>query len=247
MILTAHQPVYLPWLGLFHKIALADLYCYFDVAQYQTKDFNNRNRIKTHDGSMWLSVPVESKNHFEKRVGEIRIVQNGWQRKHLKSIQIAYQKTRYFSQYIAEIESLLALHSSGTLGDLNLEMLRFFLRCLNIQTPIVKASDYEFEGAKSDLVLDMCVKLGANLYMFGAQGRNYADNEKFRSCGVEPYFQQYNHPVYHQLYGAFLPNMSVIDLLFNEGPASREIILAGNITRDSLMHEHAAIARSEPL
>src|SRR5882762_3147138 len=157
MLLSAHQPVYLPWLGLFHKIALADLFCYFDIAQYQTKDFNNRNRIKTHDGNMWLSVPVESKNHFEKRVGEIGIVQSGWQRKHLKSIQIAYQKAPYFSRYMAEIEPLL--------------MLRFFLRCLDIQTPIVKASDYKFAGAKSDLVLDMCVKLGADLYVFGAQGR----------------------------------------------------------------------------
>jgi WbqC-like protein family len=247
MILTAHQPVYLPWLGLFHKIALADLFCYFDIAQYQTKDFNNRNRIKTHDGNIWLSVPVESKNHFEKRVGEIRIVQGGWQRKHLKSIQIAYQKAPYFSQYMADLEALLMLHSSGTLGDLNLEMLRFFLRCLNIQTPIVKASDYKFEGAKSDLVLDMCVKLGANLYIFGAQGRNYADSDRFRSCGVEPCFQQYNHPNYRQLYGAFLPYMSVIDLLFNEGPASREIILAGNVTRDALMPQGCAIARSESM
>jgi hypothetical protein len=245
MILTGHQPVYLPWLGLFHKIALADLYCYFDIAQYQTKDYNNRNRIKTHSGDIWLSVPVESKNHFEKRVGEIRIVQNGWQRKHLKSIQMAYQKAPYFSRYAAEFEALLAMHSSTTLGDLNLEMLRFFLRCLDIGTPIVKASDYRFEGAKSDLVLDMSVKLGADLYIFGAQGQNYADVDKFRSNGVEPRFQQYQHPVYRQLHGEFLPYMSVIDLLFNEGPASREIILSGNVTRDAMLHPDGAAVRAE--
>jgi len=247
MILTGHQPVYLPWLGLFHKIALADLYCYFDVAQYQTKDYNNRNRIKTHDGAIWLSVPVESKNHFEKRVGEIRIVQNGWQRKHLKSIQIAYQKAPHFSLYIKGIESLLNSHSSGSLGDLNLEMLRFFLRCLDIRTPIVKASEYQFEGAKSDLVLDMCIKLGADVYIFGAQGKNYADVGKFRSSGIEPHFQQYNCPSYRQLYGDFLPYMSVIDLLFNEGPASREIIMAGNVTRESLVNQSGDVAQSEPV
>jgi hypothetical protein len=245
MILTGHQPVYLPWLGLFHKIALADLYCYFDIAQYQTKDYNNRNRIKTHNGEIWLSVPVESKNHFDKRVGEIRIVQSGWQRKHLKSLQIAYQKAAYFSVYMTELEALLWSHSSGTLGDLNLEMLRFFLRCLDIQTPIVKASDYQFEGKKSDLVLDMCVKLGADIYIFGAQGKTYADVDKFRLFGVEPYFQQYNHPTYRQLYGDFQPYLSVIDLLFNEGPASREIIQAGNVTRDGLTHSDGAKLRSE--
>jgi hypothetical protein len=234
MILTGHQPVYLPWLGLFHKIALADLYCYFDIAQYQTKDYNNRNRIKTHSGEIWLSVPVESKNHFDKRVGEIRIVQNGWQRKHLKSIQIAYQRSPYFSRYITELEQLLHSHSSGTLGELNLEMLQFLMRCLSINTPIVRACDCKFEGKKSDLVLDMCTKLGADQYIFGAQGRNYADVSEFRKRGVEPYFQQYLHPTYRQLYGDFLPNMSVLDLLFNEGPASREIIQRGNVTREWL-------------
>ena len=192
-------------------------------------------------------MPVESKNHFDKRVGEIRIVQSGWQRKHLKSIQMAYQKAPHFPRYMPEFEALLTLHSSSTLGDLNLEMLRFFLRCLDIGTPIVKASDYRFEGAKSDLVLDMCVKLGADLYIFGAQGQNYADVDKFRATGVEPRFQQYQHPVYRarQLHGDFLPYMSVIDLLFNEGPASREIILSGNATRDGLLHGDGAAVRAE--
>jgi hypothetical protein len=237
MILTGHQPVYLPWLGLFHKIALADLFCYFDIAQYQTKDYNNRNLIKTHSGEIWLSVPVESKNHFEKRVGEIRIVQTGWQRKHLKSIQLAYQKSPFFGRYMPALESLLMAHSSGTLGELNLEMLRYFLGCLDIPTPIVKASNYNFEGKKSDLVLDMCVQLGADTYIFGAQGRNYADVNAFRSRGVEPRFQKYNHPSYRQLHGEFLPYMSVIDLLFNEGPSSGKLLFEGNVTRADLLDQ----------
>lgn len=235
MILTAHQPVYLPWLGLFHKIALADLFCYFDIAQYQTKDFNNRNKIKTNTGEIWLSVPVESKNHFEKSVGEIRIVQNGWQRKHFKSIQLAYQKAPFFKDYIGDLEALLIGGEHATLSALNLEMLRYFMKSLAIDTPIVKASDYAFSGAKSDLVLDMCLQLKANVYIFGAQGRNYADTDKFRARGVEPVFQDYRHPEYRQLHGPFLPYMSVIDLLFNEGPASRGILLGGNVDRDHLV------------
>lgn len=235
MILTAHQPVYLPWLGLFHKIALADLFCYFDIAQYQTKDFNNRNKIKTNTGEIWLSVPVESKHHFEKSVGEIRIVQNGWQRKHFKSIQLAYQKAPFFKDYIGELEALLIGREYATLSALNLEMLRYFMKSLAIDTPIVKASDYAFSGTKSDLVLDMCLQLKADVYIFGAQGRNYADTDKFRAHGVEPVFQDYRHPEYRQLHGPFLPYMSVIDLLFNEGPASRGILLGGNVGRDHLV------------
>jgi hypothetical protein len=243
VILTAHQPVYLPWLGLFHKIAMADLFCYFDIVQYQTKDYNNRNKIKTHSGEIWLSVPVESKQHFEKSVGEIRIVQNGWQRKHFKSIQLTYQKAAYFREYNPGLEALLIGQSFETLSALNFAILRFLMDCLAIDTPIVKASDYSFRGSKSDVVLDMCLQLKAQVYIFGAQGRDYADVQKFRAAGVEPLFQDYRHPVYRQLHGEFLPYMSVIDLLFNEGPRSREILLSGNDTHADFLAKPGLIAQ----
>jgi hypothetical protein len=243
VLLTAHQPVYLPWLGLLHKIAIADLFCYFDVVQYQTKDYNNRNKIKTHTGEIWLSVPVESKDHFEKCVGDIRIVQNGWQRKHIKSIQYAYQKALYFRDYIVELESILLGKSQATLAALNLEILRFLMRSLGIETPIVKASDYAFQGAKSELVLDMCRQLKADAYIFGAQGRDYANVKQFLAAGVKPCFQEYRHPTYRQLHGEFLPYMSVIDLLFNEGPRSRDILLAGNDGQAELRAQSVPIAR----
>lgn len=229
MILTAHQPVYLPWLGLFHKIALADMYCVFDIAQYQTKDFNNRNKIKTNAGPIWLTVPVESKNHFDKRIADVRIVNNGWNRKHLKSIELAYKKAPYFEEYFAPLRDLLA-QEFELLTELNTQMLELFLRQLGIAVPIVRATDYDFAGKKSDLVLDMCLELGASDYVFGSQGRNYADVEKFLRAGVKPYFQEYQHPQYRQLHGAFEPYMSVIDLLFNEGSGSLQVLMSGNVT-----------------
>jgi hypothetical protein len=240
VILTAHQPVYLPWLGLFHKIALADMFCYFDIAQYQTKDFNNRNKIKNNTGELWLSVPVESKDHFEKSVGNIRIVEGPWRRKHFKTIQLAYQRAPFFSDYIDGIEAIIVNQQFETLSDLNLAILRFLLNCLGLSRPIVKASDYSFRGVKSDLVLDMCLQLKANIYIFGAQGRDYADVEKFRVSGVDPYFQDYRHPTYHQLHGNFRPYMSIIDLLLNEGPRSLDILLSGNDTRAELSQKSAA-------
>jgi len=229
MILTAHQPVYLPWLGLFHKIALADQFCIFDIAQYQTKDFNNRNKIKTHTGSLWLSVPVESKNHLEKKLCDIKIVNDGWNRKHFKSIDIAYRKAPFYSLYIEQLEKILLNTSYTYLADLNFATLEFGLQSLGIEVPIVTASRYEFEGYKSDLVLDMCKKLAADDYIFGAQGKNYADVEAFLAAGVTPHFQDYQHPVYPQQHGEFEPYMSVIDLLFNVGPKSLEVLMSGNI------------------
>ena len=229
MILTAHQPVYIPWLGLFHKIALADQYCIFDIAQYQTKDFNNRNKIKTNNGSIWLSVPVESKNHFEKKLKDIKIINNGWHKKHFKSIDLAYKKAPFYKDYIEDIEKLYKEKEYTYLADLNFASLEFALKALGISMPISKASDYDLEGMKSDLVLDMSKKLGATDYIFGALGKDYADIPSFTESGITPHFQDFIHPIYPQLHGEFEPYMSVLDLLFNMGPQSMETIMSGNL------------------
>lgn len=228
MILTAHQPVYLPWLGLFHKIALAERFCIFDIAQYQTKDYNNRNKIKTHAGPIWLSVPVESKNHFAKSLSDIRIVNDGWNRKHFKSIDMAYRKAPYYKLYIDELERILLGRTYELLAELNFATLDFGLRALGISVPTVTASHYDFHGQKSDLVLDMCKQLEASTYIFGAQGRDYADVGSFAAAGIDVRFQNYRHPVYPQLHGDFEPYMCVIDLLFNVGPDSMNVLMSGN-------------------
>ena len=229
MILTAHQPIYLPWLGLFHKIALADEFCIFDIAQYQTKDFNARNRIKTNAGSIWLSVPVESKNHFEKKLNDVKVINNGWNKKHFKSIDLAYRKAPYYSDYIGEIERILIGREYEYLVDLNLATLEFGLKFLGIDVPIVTASHYDFQGSKSDRVLDMCKQLKADDYIFGSQGKDYADVQSFQSCGIRPHFQDYVHPMYPQLHGEFEPYMSIIDLLFNVGKESYAVLMSGNV------------------
>jgi hypothetical protein len=229
MILTAHQPVYLPWLGLFHKIYLAEMYCIFDIAQYQTKDFNNRNKIKTNSGDIWLSVPVESKNHFQKKLCDIKIINNGWNKKHFKSIYLAYKKAEFFDRYIGDFERILIQNNYVFLSDLCFDILQYMLKAFAIDVPIVKASDYNFTGYKSALVLDMCLQLGAEKYIFGALGEDYADESSFNKKGIKIFFQNYNHPQYKQMHGEFLPYMSAIDLLFNEGDRSKDILLSGNI------------------
>jgi hypothetical protein len=236
VILTAHQPVYLPWLGLFHKIALSERFCVFDGVQYQIEDFNNRNRIKTHTGPIWLSVPVEAKNRFNRRICDIKIIPNGWNRKHIKSIRHNYQKAPYFNNYIEVLEDYLLGREHVFLADLNTGMLEIFLKLLKIDIPVVRATDYSFVGHKSDLVLDMCQKLGATDFIFGEQGRNYADVDSFARSGIRIFFQSYNHPTYPQINGPFMPYMSVLDLLFNVGSSSREVIMSGNAASTTEMN-----------
>lgn len=235
MILTAHQPVYLPWLGLFHKIALSDAFCYFDDVQYQVKDWNNRNKIKTASGGAWLTVPVLTKGYRDKKIREIEINNTiDWRKKHWKSIFLNYKKAPYFDKYADFFEEVYK-KDWQYLADLNEYMLKWFLEQLGIKVEYSKASELKFAGYKSGLVLDMCKKLKSNIYIFGTLGKDYAEKEKFATAGVKIYFQDYCHPKYKQTGNDFVPYMGIIDLLFNEGDRSLEILMSGNITKQELL------------
>ena len=234
MILTAHQPVYLPWLGLFHKIALCDTFVYFNQVQYLPKDWMNRNKIKSKNDSIWLTVPVLRKGFREMKTSEIQINNSiNWKKKHLTTIEFNYKKSPYFEKYIDFFQNVYS-REWVFLSELNEYMLRWFIEELNINVKFLKASDFDFEGSKSDLILDMCKKLKAKTYIFGTLGKDYADIKSFQENGIKPIFQEYHHPQYSQKNGDFISNLSIIDLLFNHGPHSREIILSNNISKESL-------------
>jgi len=237
VILTAHQPVYLPWLGLFHKIALADCFVSFNQVQYQPKDWNNRNKVKTAQGPKWLSVPVKRKGYLESTIWDIKIDNDKpWGRKHFKTLQFNYAKAKFFGRYIGFFEEVYEKRWDK-LVELNEVMLRWFLDMLGIEVRFASAHDYDFQGYKSGLVLNMCQTLGARSYIFGELGRGYADIASFNEAGIEIVFQEYHHPTYDQLHGGFESHLSILDLLFNHGDASLDILMSSNATRASLWHE----------
>ena len=234
-VLSAHQPTYLPYLGLFHKIALADEFIHFDQVQYCSRDWINRNRIKINGGGfLWLTVPVLKSGHREKTIAEMEINNSmRWRDKHWKSIYLAYKKSKYFKEY-ADFFRETYLIDWRYITDLNKHIFNWFIQVFEIKTKIREASEFNFQGAKSDLVLDMCKKRKADLYIFGLEGRNYADIASFERAEIKPYFQKYEHPTYSQLHGEFIPYMSGIDLIFNEGPNAKYIFMQGNETRESM-------------
>ena len=236
MILTAHQPVYLPWIGLFQKIALADKFCFFDNVQYQTKDWNNRNKIKFSNGeAKWLTVPVKRSGYLEKSFLDIKINNEvPWRRKHWKSIEMNYSKAKYFSLYVDGLKGFYE-KEWDYLVDLNYEMLLYLLENLGLNVQVVRMCNWSFKGRKSNLVLDMCLQMEADVYIFGMLGEGYAKRENFLKKGVVPYFQHYKHPEYRQLHGQFVSHLSIIDLLFNCGPKSLNILTSGNITKKELI------------
>ena len=223
MKLTAHQPTYFPYLGTFSKIAAVDKFCLFDGVPFSRHDYTNRVQIKTYEGVQWLTVPVE---HTGERMllKDVRIDNSQpWKRKHLRAIQTAYARAPYFKQYFPIFETMLQ-QPHEFLRDLCEVTMLGCLFLLLLGRPWARASNHDFTGEKSSLVLDMCEKLGASQYIFGANGRDYADIEAFGKAGILVQFQDYQHPVYPQLHGEFVKGLSVIDALMNVGPDAAKLL-----------------------
>jgi len=225
MILSAHQPAYLPWLGYFDKLARSDVFVYLDTVQYEKNSFTNRNRIKTPQGNQWLTVPVKTKGHTSSTLTETEIDNSqDWRGKHLRAIQLNYRKALRFAQCYPKLEALY-MEEFLLLSELCYRHLGFWLGELGIERRIVRSSTLSITSRKSDLVFDLCRHFGANHYLSGALGRDYLDEPKFAAAGIHVEYQAYSHPVYPQLYGGFSPYMGVIDYWMNVDDSS--LISAG--------------------
>jgi len=239
LIVTGHQPTYLPWLGLFHKIALCDIFVFMDDVQFLVGDWNNRNRIKGAQGPFWLTVPTR-KGATVQLLKDTLIddskqgAPQDWQSIHWRALQSSYRKSPYWREYEAWFEDVYVRHRWTNLTDLCEYMLKFFLASLGLSPRFEKASALAFTGQKSDLVLEHCTRFGADICVFGAHGRDYAVETDFTKRGISLHFQSYRHPDYHQRFGEFTPFMSIVDLLCNHGPLSMDILMSGNIDGDDL-------------
>jgi len=226
MIVSINQPAYLPWLGYFGRIEASDVHVVLDHVQFEKNSFVNRNRVRTADGATWLTVPVRTAGRFGISIRELEIADERWRRKHWATIEQSYRSSPYFDAlrpflsqvYAREWPRLLEL--TGVLTTWQLEQ-------LGITTRIVSSSELEPAGRKSALVLDLCRKLGATTYLSGPLGRNYLREELFTDAGIEIVYDDFAHPTYPQRFEPFIPAMAALDLLFNCGPASREVLVRG--------------------
>lgn len=215
MLLSAHQCAYNPWLGYLHKIISSERFVVMDDVQFEKNSFINRNKILQNGSEVMLSIPLSTKDYTQKSLREMRTADNFWQKKHLRSIEQAYKKTPLFENIFAHLQPIYE-QKSDFLIDYTDAYLRFLVEYLEIGTPILYASSLDIKAKKLDYVIEMCQKTGASSFLFGALGRDYADEKALANAGITPYFQSYNHPVYAQKSAEFHPYMGIIDLLFHE-------------------------------
>ena len=229
MNLTIHQPEHLPWTGFFHKMMCADLYVYLDHVQYRKGYFQNRNKIVNNEGKeVWATISIKQGGMHETILD--KEIANDQFKKYISLIESSYKHSKYFDKYFEKLR-LIFMNEHKKLIDLNLDIIDFFRDELNIITPTVRSSDLNINNSKSKMNLDICLKLGADAFIAGPSGLDYLDIESFNDQNIELLVHNYISPVYHSNHS--FPNLSTLDLLFNQGENSRQIILdAGNIQKN---------------
>ena len=237
MRIAIMQPIYLPWLGYFELMNNCDTFVYFDDVQYVKKTFQSRNKIKTNQGQLILKVPVLSKGRLDQKINKTLINNDiNWRKKHFNSINNNYCKAPYFKDYIGEIREIYNQDYTHLL-ELDINLIGLLKELIGIKTKTIFSSQLKVDGTKDKRIVNICKKLNANILYDAFGAKKLLDESYFNQNKIELIFQSYKHPTYIQQWGEFIPHLSVLDLLMNEGPNALGIIKSGMKThsRDILV------------
>jgi hypothetical protein len=216
------QSNYIPWRGYFDLIASADVFVIYDEVQYTKNDWRNRNLIKTANGLSWLTVPVRRESMYQK-INETLTMQTGWEKKHIKALTLNYSKSPFFQKYKDEIFEIYENFTS--LSNLNVNLIKKICEILLIDTKIIESADLCLTGDRNSKLIDACIKLNANTYISGPSASCYLDTALFKSNNINVNWMDYSgYLEYPQRFGSFIGNVSILDLIFNVGPNSKNYL-----------------------
>jgi hypothetical protein len=223
------QPSYLPWLGFFEQMRVADVFVLYDDVQFDKHGWRNRNRIKCTHGLQWLTVPVQQ--HGKPRIADVEIdPTKHWVRKHVATIRQCYAVATHLEPYLAELESVLS-RPWRFLVDLDEAVIDLFAGWLNVHTTMVRSSALPVSGDRNERLVALCRHFGADRYRSGEAARAYLDVELFEREGIEVEWQNLDHPIYPQLHGGFVSHLSALDLILNCGQESSAVLAAAGQSR----------------
>lgn len=222
MIVAVHQPNYIPWIGYFHKIKNCDLFVILDNVQHSKGSVTTRNKIKSANGEILLTVPVINKGSL---INELFIDNSkNWSVKHWRSLHGNYCRADGWNYMKAELESIYSRQWNYE-AELNIELIKLMMKKLNIKTPITLASDIKNDfGTKNNRILNICKYFSADTYLSGNGAHSYNNEEEFERYDIRLVYQQFKPPIYNQMWGEFIPNLSALDLLLNCGESAADYI-----------------------
>ncbi|MEG1887032.1 MAG: WbqC family protein [Oscillospiraceae bacterium] len=222
MIVSIHQPDYIPYIGYFYKIYQSDKFVFLDDAQYSSDNMHQWNKIKTPQGECRLKIPVEHK--FGDKINEVRTRDElKWKEKHLKTIEMNYSKGKFFADIFPEFKDLMMLDYEN-LADMNIAVNSWFCKQFGFKAKLYRSSDMNINTAREERVIDICKAVDADVYISGNGAKAYQIDEHFTQRGVRLQYTDYHAIEYKQLWKDFLPNMSIVDYVFNHGFDFSEIL-----------------------
>jgi hypothetical protein len=227
MIVSIHQPQYLPWIPYFLKVDESDVFILLDSVDFQKNGLQNRNQIKNAHGPLWLTVPV--KHQFGQKINEVELDGSGdWRKKHWQTICQSYGKSGAFNVYAPELESFY-LQEWSSLSELDIALFTLMVKWLGVDCSIRRSSEMQATGKASTLVLNLCLEAGATRYVSGTGGHGYLNEAEFQEAGIEVVFRPPVLPArYPQQYpkAGFIDSLSALDMILNCGLAWREYMPA---------------------
>ncbi len=206
-------------------IAAVDEFILYDDMQYTRRDWRNRNRVKTPNGTIWLTIPVEVSGKYYQKIKDTVVTDSGWGRKHWQTLVHNYAHARYFREYREMFEPLYLECTERNLSAINYRFLVAVCGLLGIQTKLSWSMNYQLMDGKTERLVDLCKQAGATEYLSGPAAKGYIDEELFRTAGIQLRYMDYSgYPEYEQLYPPFEHAVSIVDLIFNVGPGARDFM-----------------------
>lgn len=220
------QSNYIPWKGYFDIIHMVDEFILYDDMQYTKRDWRNRNKIMTKDGLKWLSIPVSVKGKYHQKINETKVLGHEWADRHWRSIQNSYAKAGYFGMYAGRIQGIFEkCRTEAFLSRINYLFIKEICDILGIKTTITWSSDYQLADGKTERLVALVKDAGGDCYLSGPAARDYIEDGLFREAGISLEWMDYaGYPEYTQLFGPFEHGVSILDLIFNEGPHARDFM-----------------------
>lgn len=223
------QSNYIPWKGYFDSINIADEFIIYDDMQYTRRDWRNRNQIKTYDGLKWLTIPVEVKGKYFQKINETKISEPDWAKNHWNVITHNYKKAEYFSEYKDAFEYLYLNNKEEYLSKVNYNFIKAICDILDIKTKLIWSSEFKLLEDRNERLIDICKTCGATDYYSGPAAKAYMDLSLFEKENIKVHWFDYSgYPEYNQLNGEFTHAVSILDLIFNEGPDSKNFMKSFN-------------------
>lgn len=215
-IITIHQADFIPWLGFFERLYLSDIYIILDDVQFIRRGWQHRDFIKTKNGKEWLTIPIQKKNNYTSLLKDIRIdYSTDWIMKHLKTLTFNYKNSKNFDIIYNVVKNIYE-KKFIYLIELNIALIKAIIELLNIDIKIYLSSEFDLQSKSSERLIELIKKVNGTRYLTGIGSESYLDKNLFSIQKIDIEVKKFEPFFYNQLHGDFIPNLSIIDFLFNE-------------------------------